>query len=756
MSVREVLFWRASMLILFFVGRGLAEKTTSSSGNAATADTTMRPRPTSRYAIGFYGMLRSYAMEELRSNINATILAPNEADGGIDVYWHIYADEEDDAQREALEFIRADPRTAALVVEPWGINRGESSSWQESFPTGPGLPSRKEHAWESVEAPSWLIKDMKRRHPLLAQGKAYIKVGAHEMGILSHWRKVELVANLIRQGHAQLKAGERSAPSPGYAAAALSRSDVLYAVADGSPVHTLFRHFEVDESEGAVVIIPEKGDWEGGIHDWFVAGSVRAVWRYARLYSMLPSLVSLPEEPRKESTLERGEEKARYYKELTKETLDYEWRDEKKANKAALPNSQPNSIRRFHSETLLYGHLVRQKLRIARIPLMSTVIRTDQFMKKTSGHGDHFSPSSIAHVLATDGFPAMCKQLDVWHRATGPRTECPKCCSADEIAQALKTISSSLGTTTSTKNASASSETIASCWGRTVGRRFSYVGVQEQALARDEYGSTDPPPCTCTSGLQCDLCAPIAKATTYRCNISPRGSICTHSNFNHLPAPQLSQCPRSTVTLALPSSNRTSLPNNSSTCGYVENVDYRGRESDFVTGVAEDVSKCCAACTAREECNFFTYDPGKTLCYLQRHKGFEVPAKGFISGYKTEKTLETPPDTEECSFDGSVDFRGSDIMSVEARDAADCCAKCRSYAGLMSQHFGKHFALQDKSRLRAAGQEHTKSCSFFTYDTRQRMCFLKSSRGAVLPSTDAMVSGQAHAAKIKPPPGPHR
>ena len=85
MSVREVLFWRASMLILFFVGRGLAEKTTSSSGNAATADTTMRPRPTSRYAIGFYGMLRSYAMEELRSNINATILAPNEADGGIDV-----------------------------------------------------------------------------------------------------------------------------------------------------------------------------------------------------------------------------------------------------------------------------------------------------------------------------------------------------------------------------------------------------------------------------------------------------------------------------------------------------------------------------------------------------------------------------------------------------------------------------------------------------------------------------------------------
>ena len=96
----------------------------------------------SRYAVGFYGLLRTYVIDAVQKNIHDTLLSPNQEDGGVDVFWHIYADDRERDQRRALNNIRSQPWTAGLVVEPWKFHHGESSSQQQRSLASPNPSSR--------------------------------------------------------------------------------------------------------------------------------------------------------------------------------------------------------------------------------------------------------------------------------------------------------------------------------------------------------------------------------------------------------------------------------------------------------------------------------------------------------------------------------------------------------------------------------------------------------------------------------------
>jgi hypothetical protein len=237
----------------------------------------LHPRPTSRYALGFYGLLRTFVLDAVQQNINATLIAPNDEDGGIDVYWHLYADDRKQLQRRALDRIRADPRTAGLVVEPWRLGNGEASSWGHRRRLNNNAGSSRDHrnlvdnsnnAWHSLPLPEWVVEELQRDHPLIKEGLSYSgSANIHEAGTLSHWRKKKLVSEMIHEGARRLQKqrGENHSTSrEPDSVVALARSDLVYPVARGEPLPVLFRHFETPSNDEDVVVVPEKGDYNRG------------------------------------------------------------------------------------------------------------------------------------------------------------------------------------------------------------------------------------------------------------------------------------------------------------------------------------------------------------------------------------------------------------------------------------------------------------------------------------------------------------
>ena len=470
----------------------------------------IQARP-SRYAIGFYGLLRTYVIPAVQRNINATLLAPNDADGGIDIYWHIYADEGQKDQRQALDRIRADPRTVGLVVEPWTLSGGEASSWHrrrlaKTSRVGPGSSSlrKNDNPWTTLPLPKWLLGELENDHPVVADGKSYSgSVGTHEAGTLSHWRKKKLVSDMIQEGARQLKRRQENnrTATDAYTVVALARSDIVYPVAKGQPLPILFRHFETPKDED-IVIVPEKGDYNGGLQDMFVAGSCNSISKYAQLYAALPGMAANQSLP-----TTRG---------------------------SRISHSKSfHRVINFDSEALLLTHLRRSRVRIARTPLVMTAVRTGTFMQHT---GPKYSPTALADLLSNQGFPAACSP-DVWSKVAGPKAECPICCTNAEASSAWNAATAAaegenLRRADSDVNASTRQHSLGVCWGAGFFNSFSYTGVESK-------GSDI---CKCSRKLDCDLCAPIGAVTRYRC--SPlRGMYCVHSHFNHKRHPAKDDCP---------------------------------------------------------------------------------------------------------------------------------------------------------------------------------------------------------------------
>jgi hypothetical protein len=76
--------------------------------------------------------------------------------------------------------------------------------------------------------------------------------------------------------------------------------------------------------------------------------------------------------------------------------------------------------------------------------------------------------------------------------------------------------------------------------------------------------------------------------------------------------------------------------------------------------------------------------------------------------------VAVPPDNQQCSYEGRVDFRGADLdlSFVNAPSAQDCCMVCHS----------------------------DPLCNAFTYQPLQGVCYLKTARGRASLNND-LVSG---------------
>ena len=187
-------------------------------------------------------------------------------------------------------------------------------------------------------------------------------------------------------------------------------------------------------------------------------------------------------------------------------------------------------FRRFDSEALLQTHLHRKKIRIARTPLLMTAVRTDEFMKHAK---IRYNPTSIAQVLATEGFPAACAP-SLWSLVAGSQAECPRCCTQGETEEALQAANETRNASPMRNTSSGPSAPRNVCWGAGFWAGFSYTGVEMEA----ERGGA----CACRRRLDCDLCTPISAVVHYRC--APlRGMYCVHSNFNHRRHPAKESCP---------------------------------------------------------------------------------------------------------------------------------------------------------------------------------------------------------------------
>ena len=175
----------------------------------------------------------------------------------------------------------------------------------------------------------------------------------------------------------------------------------------------------------------------------------------------------------------------------------------------------------FHSESLLQVHLRRERLKIARTPLLMTVVRTSSYMKDVKADSVRYDAFKVAEVLAKRGFPDACST--VWSFVGGPRARCPHCCTIIETDNAVNV-------------AKSGSFDVAVCWGISssdyLENQFSYTGVEVES------NST----CSCKRRVVCDLCTPIESVFNYRC--SPFRDIhCIHSDFNHKKHPDKKSCP---------------------------------------------------------------------------------------------------------------------------------------------------------------------------------------------------------------------
>ena len=134
-------------------------------------------------------------------------------------------------------------------------------------------------------------------------------------------------------------------------------------------------------------------------------------------------------------------------------------------------------FRRFDSEALLQTHLHRKKIRIARTPLLMTAVRTDEFMKHAK---IRYNPTSIAQVLATEGFPAACAP-SLWSLVAGSQAECPRCCTQGETEEALQAANETRNASPMRNTSSGPSAPRNVCWGAGFWAGFSYTGVEMEA-----------------------------------------------------------------------------------------------------------------------------------------------------------------------------------------------------------------------------------------------------------------------------------
>lgn len=422
----------------------------------------------SRFALGFAGMLRSYTLPELRANVESALVAPNVEDGGIDVFWHVYADPTDAQQNATLEIIRKHPQTVGLVIEPWIIQGGESSFWDKETNLQRSFPA-------------YVLEDFKKTQPILAQGQHYIMEARSgprgrccqivsdavvEGKILSQWRKKSLVYDLIKRHVLQQRHGLD------YSVVAIARSDVMFPVVSGKTVAIRFRHFE-----GNFLTLPDKGDFHDGLPDLFAAGDPLSVAVYAGLYRALPRL-KLPQA----SVLDMHKGRIK--------------------------------INDFKSEAINRANLDQAGIKVARTPLVMTAIRTEQFMRNTILNS-LYDPRIAASKIGEEGYPRLCKDRGFWSQIAGPRAECPTCCSLDEIQLGIE----------KALNEKAHHPQSVLCWGGEFFAKSSYIGVLDNANMTE---------CRCVHHLHCDICAPIAHVTQYRCN-KFRGMYCMRSHFNHRP-----------------------------------------------------------------------------------------------------------------------------------------------------------------------------------------------------------------------------
>ena len=331
-----------------------------------------------RFALGFAGMLRSYTLPEVRANVEQSLVAPNVDDGGVDVFWHVYADPADAQQNATLDIIRKHPQTRGLVIEPWTLQGGESSFWDKETNLQKSFPA-------------YVLADFKNTQPIIAQGKHYIMEARSgprgrccrivsdavvEGKILSQWRKKSLVYDLIKQQVLQHRNGVE------YSVVAITRSDVMFPVVSGKTVGIKFRHFE-----GNFLTLPDKGDFHNGLPDLFAAGDASSMAAYAGLYKALPQL-NLPQA----SVLDMHQGRIK--------------------------------INDFKSEAINRANLDQAGVKVARTPLVMTAIRTEQFMRNTIMKFS-YNPGATASKIAKEGYPALCKDREFWSQIAGPRAECP-------------------------------------------------------------------------------------------------------------------------------------------------------------------------------------------------------------------------------------------------------------------------------------------------------------------------------------------
>ena len=60
-------------------------------------------------------------------------------------------------------------------------------------------------------------------------------------------------------------------------------------------------------------------------------------------------------------------------------------------------------------------------------------------------------------------------------------------------------------------------------------------------------------------------------------------------------------------------------------------TDYRGSGSDITMQEAFSLPVCCDICRQTHGCSFVTFSPNARLCYLKRHQGERVEARGLVS-----------------------------------------------------------------------------------------------------------------------------
>jgi hypothetical protein len=140
--------------------------------------------------------------------------------------------------------------------------------------------------------------------------------------------------------------------------------------------------------------------------------------------------------------------------------------------------------------------------------------------------------------------------------------------------------------------------------------------------------------------------------------------------------------------------------------------DRRGDDYDSVR--LRSLSDCQATCRRDERCRAYTWSAREGRCWLKSKVNSPEPDRDMVTGYKTENDAGGPGGggRGRVSEEWGLDRRGSDFSTFRSDRLADCQDAC----------------------------EREGRCRAYTFDTRNRLCYLKDRVNA--PQPDAgMVTG---------------